>query len=241
MIVNGDYVLFGDSNLLRLRYLSTRRYYTLNLNITGAVVSQNGSIVGDNGMSLLLYKKGVTTRINLQPTNSMGTSEGPLIDNSQILYHETNANFNPRRIVLHDGNEMIFAITPSYHWRNTNIFYLFRGRDYSINSGWISYLDGTGSAANQLWTRDPQGNLLQRTNFEPPPSPDGYYNGYYDVYIEKLADNGELMLIHDDKRYLSKPNGDLTLVGSAELGTSYYKNNTWYITIEQSLFELTTN
>jgi hypothetical protein len=33
----------------------------------------------------------------------------------------------------------------------------------------------------------------------------------------------------------------LILVGSAELGKSYYFNGTWYISIEQSLFELKTS
>lgn len=232
-----DYVLLDSDNNLIIRTLSTKSSELVNSSLQSAVISANGTVVGENNWSLIQYKNQEATRIDLQP-GSAGTSEGPLIDDSFILYHETDANINVRRIVLHDGNDLVFAVNPSYHWGVGNRFYISRGKHYAINKGWLAYLDGIGSSANQLWTRDLQGKLLQRTNFEPVDFDDNFG---YENFIETLADNGELMLVHDNKRYLSKTNGDLILVGSSDLGVSYFRNGTWYIVIEESLFELTTN
>jgi hypothetical protein len=233
----GDYALFYSDNDLIIRTFSTKSHELINSSLERPVISTNGAVVGENNWSLIQYKNQEATRIDLQP-GSAGTSEQPLIDDSLILYHETDASNNVRRIVLHDGNDLVFSVNPNYRWGVGNRFYISREKHYAINNGWFAYLDGTESSANQLWTRDLQGNLLQRTNFEPVDFDDNFG---YENFIERLAPNGELMLVHDDKRYLSKPNGDLILVGSAELGKSYYFNGTWYISIEQSLFELKTS
>lgn len=228
----GDYILFENSTGLIQRKLSTQADLVLDVALQNSVVSANGTVVGENNWSLLQYKDQELTRINMQPESSTGTSEQPLIDGSLILYHET-GDFGPRRIILHDGNDMIFAINPTYHLGITNRFYLTRGKDYQINKGWIAYLDGVDSEANQLWTRDKQGNLLKRTSF-----PSGSSNSPYQMFIDNLASSGELMLVHDGKRYLSKLNGDLLLVGDAERGKSYYINDMWFIVIENSIFKL---
>jgi hypothetical protein len=55
-----------------------------------------------------------------------------------------------------------------------------------------------------------------------------------------MSENGELILTNDDKRYLSKPNGELLLISSSDFGIATYKNGSWYIINNKSLFMLST-
>lgn len=151
-------------------------------------------------------------------TTSNLTSWGhkPLTDGTLSIYKYGYA------IAMHDGNNEII-LTDSYDYDS---FDPEPHTYYAVNNGWVAYTDLGSTEQTHVWTRDTQGTLAQRTFFSS------------DSLIDTLADNGELMLIHDNKRYLSKPNEELILIGSS-LGKSKYINDKWYIAIGRTLFLVT--
>ncbi|MBU2881847.1 hypothetical protein KO525_07335 [Psychrosphaera sp. B3R10] len=97
--------------------------------------------------------------------------------------------------------------------------------DYSVNNGWIAFTDLGNLGQTNIWARDVNGTLTQRTSYGA------------NSYIETLASNGDIMFIYGNERYLSNAQSEIHKVSSS-LGTSFYFNNVWYIAIGRSLFEV---
>ena len=82
-----------------------------------------------------------------------------------------------------------------------------------------------GLGQTNVWTRAPDGTLLQRS----------FYGS--DTYIDSLSSDGEVMLINSGKRYLSDRSGKIMPINS-RLGKSIKINDVWYVTIGRTLFKL---
>ncbi|WP_448563834.1 hypothetical protein [Thalassotalea ganghwensis] len=139
----------------------------------------------------------------------------PLSDGSRFIYQNGNA------ISIHDGiNETMR--TDSFSWARVPSQYRF----YAINNGWAAYVDLGNLQQLHVFSQDINGVVQQRTFFGK------------DAYIEALAENGDIMVLYEGKRYLSKLNADPVFISSA-LGTSKYSNGAWYIALGNTLFSLT--
>lgn len=217
--VAGDFAAYCDSNNLLLRTLSEQSNTILATGCGLSDVSANGTVVGSKGWNVVRYKNQEETLLDLAAADSSDLDAGGArINGSLIVYFQSNIS-RSRRVILYDDNDDKIIFTGNWH-------YAFGGAytGYAINNGWLAY-----SNTINLYTRDTSGNILQRTDLKET------------SYIRHLADNGELMLINDGKRYLSKSSGDLLLVGSSDIGTSVYRNGAWYIIIEESVYKLTTD
>ena len=217
--VAGDFAVYCDSNNLLLRSLSGQSNSILDTAYCSDInVSVNGTVVANKDGNVVRYKNQQETL--LSPNVSMDrVAKSASISGSFISFYEVMSAFRSARNMLYSDNDNQVIFTG-------HSLYTGASGDYSgsaLNNGWFVYGSGL-----QLLARDINGNTLQRTNFST------------QSYIESIADNGELVFINEGKRYLSKPNGDLFLVGSSDFGRITYRNGTWYIIIEKSLYELTT-
>lgn len=222
-IVNtqGDFAVYCVNNNLLRRTLSTRidtvlgtNYYCNQLD-----VSNTGTVIGKKSENIVRYKNGEDTLLDLLSLDSVDIEAYPAsISGNFIVYYRGAPAFRWEQFVLFDDSNDIIILEGAR---------TYTGGEYNgtqINNDWLAYSNGTN-----IFTRDADGNILQRT----------YFNEI--SYIHTLADSGELVFINEDKRYLSKPNGDVILLGPSNLGTIYYENSKWFIAIENRLYELTVN
>ena len=217
--VASDFVAYCDNNNLILRTLSDESTITLDTeqcSIHG--VSVDGTVIGSKARNIVRYKNQEEMLIdeNVKNSNEISASQAT-INGSLILFYESTV-FRTNRVILYDN---IAQIIFTGDFTNTGSGGSYNGS--TLNNGWFAYISG-----GNIWTRDINGSTLQRTDL----------SGI--TYIDSMSENGELMLTNDDKRYLSKPNGDLLLISSSDFDIVTYENGAWYIINDKSLYMLST-
>lgn len=105
-------------------------------------------------------------------------------------------------------------------------------RHYAIEQGWVAFTRVDNGGALQVWSRSPTGAIEQRTFFGSSST------------IAGLAPSGDLMIINQQKLYLSSPGSALTAVASA-LGHGPFGRlavtssaGQWWTTVGSSLFRV---
>lgn len=226
---SGDYLVYCDDNTLYRRASSTNTNLVLKTGVSscGYAVTSNGKVAYSK-WGLSIYD-GTEIIANYYPAEE-ATSDGAMF---AFAFRPNEGIHDLYSVILHDGDKEIFSSAPStYLSPYSNNFYLTK-EHYQVNNGWLTYLDNPDRIGNNYWSRSPEGEITQRTNF--------YSNGNQTSgYLEALASNGEAMFIHGGLRYLSKPDGELITLGFS-LGKAVHKNNTWYLIEGNTLSTLTIN
>ncbi|QBG35294.1 hypothetical protein [Litorilituus sediminis] len=225
----GNYLSYIQNDSLWQRNLLTKANTWMSSISTHRYENENDYSLHDiSGNGTVVYNisaQGYVSDIKKNDNNSVTTfsfGRDPLTDGTISVYLKVNRVTNTTlAIAMHDGNNEVM-LTDSYDYDS---FDPEPHTYYAVNNGWVAYTNLGSTEQTHVWTRDTQGTLAQRTFFSS------------DSLIDTLADNGELMLIHDNKRYLSKPNEELILIGSS-LGKSKYINGKWYIAIGRTLFQI---
>jgi len=101
-----------------------------------------------------------------------------------------------------------------------------RDGNFQINDGWVALTD-PGPHQLDVFMRSPAG-VVSRLN-----------DSSYDSFIDKLGENGEVMLVSDSQRYFSKGAGLVPI--SAYFGRSYRVAGTWYLAFEHTLLSVKTD
>ena len=99
------------------------------------------------------------------------------------------------------------------------------GNVFAINNGLVAYCKVGQFGESQVWLRDNAGNNTQVSHL----------GG--NTFIENINALGDVMLANGDKRYLATKGGSVKEV-SPNLGTTYYFDSTWYITIGNTVFKV---
>ncbi len=178
-------------------------------------VAANGAVAYRNNDGQIAFFIDGATQIL---TNDVDLdNHDPFTDGARVVYKKANAD-SEYAIVLHDGvGEVVLRDfqqqQPSWY------------RDYRIVPGWVAYTDIGNLAQTHLWMYDGAGERRQLTFFGE------------SVEIEVLAENGEVMLLNAGRRYLVRPDGTMTEVGS-EQGVVHRVGNRWYVSIGGNLLEV---
>lgn len=98
------------------------------------------------------------------------------------------------------------------------------GRDCQLSGGWAGYTDLGNVGQLHVFTRSPQGIVMRRTDFGS------------DSYLDRLADNGEVMIFGRGLRYLGR-GGGLVELSSAD-GRGYWLNGAWHVTLGRVLLSV---
>ncbi len=218
----GDYAIWSQGTTLWKRNLNTQQNVTMN---TGAGNWQND--VGENGV--VAYWSSSPNYEIIRNVNGIETTLASDVnywntyvktDGSNFIYRKHDACCSNQEYALyfHDGtNETqltAFSLNePSY------------SRDYFINNGWVAYTDEGNLGQKHVWSQSPGLARVQRTSFAT------------SSYIEHLAPNGEMMIINNSKRYLSKIDATITEIGSMN-GKAKYINGNWYLSLGNSLYQI---
>ena len=98
---------------------------------------------------------------------------------------------------------------------------------YKTNNGWTAFQQN-----HEIWTKDPDGILTQRTFF-------GSNNPDEPFQIERLSADGQIIFSYAGQdKFLSDTSGQIRLISSRE-GMIINKKQGWYKLIGRSLFRLT--
>ena len=223
--VAGDYGIWneglGGSSILHLRKFSTKSD-----SIVSSTVGNNSNAVGYNGVvgywsypgySVSSYSAGVNT---LLVTDSNYWNTYVETDGASFVYrkHDPCCAGQKYAIAYHDGVSEVLLTDFRENQPSP-------GRDFQIVNGWVAFTSLGNLGQLHVWTRDPSGVLLQRTAFGS------------NSYIERLAANGEVMLVNSGRRYLSGASGQMTEI-SSDLGDSVSINEVWYVKLGRSLFSI---
>jgi PKD repeat protein len=100
------------------------------------------------------------------------------------------------------------------------------GLDYQVAAGWVAYTDLGNLQQLLVFARSPQGVITRHTDLSS------------DSRIDRLADNGEVMVINGDQRFFSRGSG-MVAVSSRE-GRAYWFSGAWYVAIGRVLLAVDT-
>lgn len=100
------------------------------------------------------------------------------------------------------------------------------GADYAINGEWVAFTDAGSAGQSQVWTLDPTGRKLQRSDFGTGSS------------IAALAMDGDLLFVNGSTHLLSAPSGQYldTEVSRGQIGVAHKINGKWFVSIGRELF-----
>lgn len=220
--VAGDYAIWSLDRTLWLRNLTTKT----NLIVSSSAGSSSTSYysdVADNGViayrssdyEIEQYKDGVQTTLTNDPVlwNTGVLTDGHgFVYRKHYAYSVADAEY---RLTYHDGISETVLTNPKRQQPKPE-------EDYQIENGWVAYIESGLLGQDHIWTRNPEGALIQRSYFGT------------DSSLESLSNDGDVMFINSGRRYLSKSDGELLEVGS-DLGKSYAIDGIWYVTIGRSL------
>jgi hypothetical protein len=99
-------------------------------------------------------------------------------------------------------------------------------RDYQVAGGWVAYTDTGNLGQLHVFTRSPAGDLTRHTDLGSSSS------------IDRVAGNGELMIINFGRRYFSRGTGLLEI--SSDAGHSHFLAGSWYVVIGRALLAVDT-
>jgi hypothetical protein len=107
----------------------------------------------------------------------------------------------------------------------------YPGGSYWIEDGWVAFTELGSAQQLHVYTRSPLGTTLRLTDFAT------------SSRLERLAGNGEVMLLNGTRRYFSRGAGLIPVSGASALSTygkSYWLDGKWYLAIGRALFEVNT-
>lgn len=146
---------------------------------------------------------------------------GPQTDGINIIFAKNQRNnyaTTNAGIYLWDGISLTEISSFDYEWPGNQP----RGKiDYQLNGKWMSYVR-KDAATNlyQIWLRDSAGTTnTQRTFFDTRSS------------IDLLNPSGDFIGIRNSQRFLLKNGGFETKELASTVGTTYYRDSTWYIVL----------
>ena len=221
LAIAGDYAIWSDNTILWLRSFSMKT----NTQVSTSAGNWENS-VGSNGVvtywtypgySIVRYDTGINTFL---ATGSEYENTWVVGDGYRFVYRKRTPGRTDRQyaIAYHDGtNETVLT---NFREKGPN-----PGSDYQVNNGWIAFTELGGLGQTHVWTRNPSGNIIQRTAYGS------------NSYIDELSSDGEVMLINSGRRYLSNTAAQSINVGSS-LGSSTKIDGVWYLTIGRSLLEV---
>ncbi len=221
--VAGDYATWvsaSDGNLLRRQFSTMTDLHVRDSVAFGHSVASDGVVVFSELPAFEANAQIVKFDGTVYTTLTADTDKrnrDPRTDGEGVVYAKSDADVYA--IALHDGTGETILTGPGRFPAPAP------DRDYAIAGGWVAFIEFTDPIRTRVWTRDPSGTLLERAAF------DGASR------IETLAPDGEVMVVTEEARYLSRPTGELTPV-SSETGQSRRVDEAWYVFIGRSVFEV---
>jgi hypothetical protein len=184
-------------------------------------VAENGDVVfWGGGYDIFRYRAGTETRLT---ADTVLWNTYPLTDGINVAYRKHTPCCGSQTYALTlftDGNEITLAPARSVAPRPY--------RDYQLSNGWTAFTRTGGGGELQVWVRSPSGEQNQLTFFST------------SSIIDALAPTGEVMFVHDDRRYLAVPpfsTGAAVDIGPA-FGRSIWLDGQWIIVMGRSLFSI---
>lgn len=178
-------------------------------------------------LNIYQYKDGVSTKIS-DDSNGTQTNGIPLTDGKSIIYQKQPWSFinssTHYQIYLYTGSQTIllseFDLAPPNSSSNL----------YQINNGYTAYTTVDYAGNYQVWIRDSAGNSTQRSIFGS------------SSRIDMMDGKGNLIftaspIVSTPGRYFSSPS-DTAINFASVLGTTYCRNNLFYIAIGRTLFKV---
>lgn len=226
LAVSGNFAIWNSDGDARGVILTRRDLVSRSNLVVSQIAGSSGNDAASNGTvaywttdhQVELFVNGVTTPL----TNDVGLwNTHVLTDGTRTVYRKSTpcCGNQTYAIVLHDGSDEIVL-------RAAQSLEATPGRDYQIVPGWVAYTDIGNLGQKHVWLYDPSGQRQQLTYFGAAST------------IDTLGENGEVMLLSGQRRYLATPDGKLTEVASSS-GNAYWIEGQWYVAIGTSLFRVT--
>jgi len=215
--VAGDFAIWNENAEIWRRQFSTRENRLL-----GKRAGNWHNTVAENGLvawwsydgDIKRYENGQVATV----TDDSHQHAYVVTDGQTLVYRKQSYRNVEYALAYHDGlSETLltdFGSTNDPTWRN-----------YQINNGHIAYTDIGGLGQNNVWSRSPDGTIVQRSWFGS------------NTYIDTLADNGDLILVNGSTRYFSRAGEQLEEIGT-NIGTTWYISGQWYLSLGRELFEM---
>jgi hypothetical protein len=203
-------------------------------------IGADGTFVFRSASAGNLIRDRAGVQVPLTPVTASVERAAPVTDGANVVFRETIpaaaggrptsaigfiADTKPPVLLApHNSGDANLA-TGSYLWPPRP------GASYQVASGWIAYTDFTGASLQQVFTRNPSGQIAQRTQLPATST------------IDRLAPNGELMTVSGGPlggtRHFSRPGTQPIEIGTSN-GTSYYIDGKWYIALGGTLLSVDT-
>ena len=221
LAVGGNYAIWTENESTTLYRLDTTSgARTLVASDAGNVensVADDGTVVFWNSSYQI-----VRDRAGLQTSLTSDTSQWhvyPLTDGERTVYLRTDPCCTNQQyaIVLIEADAPLMLAQKRDREPQP-------GRDYQLSGGWAGYTDLGNVGQLHVFTRSPRGIVMRHTDFGS------------DSYLDRLADNGEVMIFGRGLRYLGR-GGGLVELSSAD-GRGYWLNGAWHVTLGRVLLSV---
>ena len=262
---NGNYSIWLHSNQLMFRSLISKTNSIISfagssysINTTMGSVLADGTVIYASNYNvanqqsfpyynILKYKNGNTTVVSSdttvdasRPYNEYDGS--PSSDGNNILYDHYFLSYTDsvsNSLYLYNGKKDTLL---------SNLGNLFQGglqiphQQYQANNNFLVFPNVDSLGTTQLWMKDNLDNYYQITSVPPGQGP------YSTVQLDLLNNKGDLIFSGYD---LLQPYGlsvryfetkkQIQEICSAEMGTTYYRDSSWYVAIGRNLFKMNVN
>lgn len=216
--VVGDYAVWSEGTRLFRHRVSDGATIEVaqDAGNTDQDVAPSGDVVyWSMGYQIVQYHDGITTTL----TSDVGMwNTYPVMDGVNVVFRRCNPSTGECAIVAHTaaGEVVLTSLEPRMPGP---------GGDYQVNGGWMAFTRRDALGQQHVWRRSPSGDVVQVS----------WFGG--SSVVDALGAHGEVVVLHNNRRYLAFPGGSLMAIGSG-LGHSVWIGEQLYRRVGRSLLRV---
>jgi hypothetical protein len=223
--VAGDYVVIAalaPSGVYRVNTVTGESLLVTTTRTGSPTVAPDGTVIVADYGQLIRYRNGQQTVLLNDPDYSFGNMVTDSDGDTVVYLQEVRRPSYPQHFgaSILEGTAPPALLTPVVRYNGLLPQHQLAG-DWLVYSGW-----GT-QQQRHLFRRDPQRTVTRITDFAASSN------------LERLADNGDVMLTAGNARYLSR--GSALVPVSSAAGRSYWIDGAWYVAIGSTLLAVDTS
>lgn len=227
LAVNGSYAIWHERQQSgvaphgRLHRIDTSTGTASDVRIEG--VSYPAGVAPDGSVAFRDVRGVVLDRSGQQSVVLPKAGHEPLTDGASVVVRSVFAPTPPEKYAI----LLVKEGTPMSLTGNRASVTSEPGREYQLANGWTAYTDLGSLGQLHVFTRSPDGTVTRHSDLAA------------SSLIDRLGDNGEVMMISEPRRYFSRGAGMVPVSSSA--GESFLVGGRWYVAIGRALLAVNTD